>query len=141
MRRGFEKAVAVILGDTPPSGSAADLERHLIAQFGLEVDALSPADIRRLYPQISDVVKFGVLKKGNAHTVSPAGINSALADMILADGGQFHRESVLKLIPENGQWLILTSTANHRASDVVVAAGVWSAQLLAPLGITHRSGI
>jgi glycine/D-amino acid oxidase-like deaminating enzyme len=38
----------VILGDTPPSGSAADLERRLIAQYGLEVDALSPADIRRL---------------------------------------------------------------------------------------------
>jgi glycine/D-amino acid oxidase-like deaminating enzyme len=88
-----------------------------------------------LYPQISDLVKFGVLMKGNAHTVSPAGINSALAETILADGGQFHRESVLKLIPEGGQWLILTSTGNHRASDVVVAAGVWSAQLLAPLGI------
>ena len=125
----------VILGDTPPSGSAVELERRLIAQFGLDVDVLSPADIRGLYPQISDAVKFGVLKKGNAHTVSPAGINSALAQAILADGGQFHRESVLKLIPESGQWLVLTSTGNHRASDVVVAGGVWSAQLLAPLGI------
>ena len=125
----------VILGDTPPSGSVVELERRLIAQFGLNVDVLSPLDIRRLYPQISDAVKFGVLKKGNAHTVSPAGINSALAQTILADGGQFHRESVLKLIPEGGRWLILTSTGNHRASDVVVAGGVWSAQLLAPLGI------
>jgi glycine/D-amino acid oxidase-like deaminating enzyme len=80
-------------------------------------------------------VKFGVVMKGNAHTVSPAGINSALAETILADGGQFLRESVLKLIPESGQWLVLTTTGNHRANDVVVAAGVWSAQLLAPLGI------
>lgn len=125
----------VVLSDAQPSGSAAEVERHLTESYGLNVETLSQDAIRRLYPGIAESVKFGVLKKGNAHTVSPAKMNGALANRIIDDGGTFHRESVLKLIPENGTWLILTSTGNHRARDIVVAGGVWSMQLLAPLGI------
>ncbi|MDR5878664.1 FAD-binding oxidoreductase [Caballeronia sp. LZ032] len=124
-----------ILSDVPPQGSAADVERQLTERYGLNVETLSRADIERLYPGIDAAVRFGVLKKGNAHTVSPAELNRALAERIVEHGGTFHREKVLKLIPKNGEWLILTSTGNHRARDVVVAGGVWSMQLLAPLGI------
>jgi len=125
----------VILGDTQPAGSAFEVEQRLTARFGLDVDILSRADIERLYPEISDCVRFGLLKRGNAHTVSPGGVNAALAENIVAEGGSFHRERVLKLIPEGDRWLVLTSTGNHRARDVVVACGVWSNQLLKPLAL------
>jgi len=125
----------VILSDSEPTGPAVEVERQLTAHYGLDIEVLSQREIRRLYPGISIAVRFGILKKGNAHTVSPAGINGALANRILCDGGTFHRESVLKLIPESDEWLVLTSTGNHRTRDVVVAGGVWSTKILAPLGI------
>lgn len=125
----------VILSDTQPSGPAAEVERQLTESYGLDIEALSQNEIQRLYPGISSAVRFGILKKGNAHTVSPAEMNGALANRIMSDGGTFHRESVLKLIPENDEWLVLTSTGNHRTRNVVVAGGVWSMQILSPLGI------
>jgi glycine/D-amino acid oxidase-like deaminating enzyme len=125
----------VMLSDVQPSGSAAAVERRMTAEYGEDVQVLSVSDIKRLYPQISDCVKFGTLKKGNAYTVSPALLNAALAALVEEHGGTFVRESVLKIIPENGKWFVLTSTGNHRASDVVVAGGVWSTRLLEPLGL------
>jgi D-amino-acid dehydrogenase len=42
----------------------------------------------------------------------------------------------MKLIPREGVgWLVMTNTANRTADRVVIAAGAWSATLLAPLGI------
>lgn len=124
----------VILADETPSGPVFETEQRLCKEYGLSVDILSKNDLRRLYPGMSDVVQYGVLKPGNAHTVSPAQVNAALADRIAADGGTFISERVLKLIPDGEGWLILTNVGNYRARDVVVACGVWSNQLLKPLG-------
>ncbi|TDY17093.1 D-amino-acid dehydrogenase [Paraburkholderia sp. BL6665CI2N2] len=126
----------VYLSDTPSTGSAAEIEQRMTIEYGLDVEPLFPEKIQTLYPGISSSVKFGVLKRGNGHTNSPGALNDALAEKILEAGGVFHRESVLKLIPESDQWLVLTSSGNHRARDIVVAAGVWSMQLLRPLGIS-----
>ena len=42
----------------------------------------------------------------------------------------------MKLIPrETGGYTVMTNVANRNADTVVVAAGAWSAQLLAPLGV------
>ena len=124
----------VILADQAPSGRAFETEKRLCKEFGLSVAILSKSDLKRIYPGMSDVVQYGYLKPGNAHTVSPGQVNAALADSIAADGGRFVRERVLKLIPDGEGWLILTNVGNHRAKDVVVACGVWSNQLLEPLG-------
>lgn len=124
----------VILADQAPSGPVFETEKRLCKEFGLSVEVLSNSDLRRIYPGISDVVRYGFLKPGNAHTVSPGQVNAALAQLISTDGGSFIREWVLKLIPDGDGWLILTNVGNHRAKDIVVACGIWSNQLLKPLG-------
>ena len=125
----------IILTDTAPAGSASELERRINVEYGLDVEALDRQAIQKLYPGISERVQFGYWKKSNAYTTSPGDLNAALSERILADGGVFYRESALKLIPDSQGWMVLTTTGNHRARDIVVASGVWSAQLLLPLGI------
>lgn len=124
-----------VLWDHPSAGPADAVEAQLKAEFGIEVDMLGPSELRKLYPGISSKVTRGMVKRGNAHTVSPAQLNAALAALMEREGARFIRERVLKLIREGDGWLVLTSTGNHRAREVVVACGVWSAKLIAPLGV------
>jgi len=133
--RNIRENGQVYLSDVPSTGSAAEIEQSMLSEYGLNAEPLSAQDIQTLYPGIAASVRFGVLKRGNAHTNSPDALNEGLAVKIREAGGVFHRETVLKLIPESDGWLILTSSGNYRARDVVVAAGVWSKQLLRPLGI------
>lgn len=124
-----------LLWDTPPAGAAYRHEERLRQEFGIEVEELGRTELQDLYPGISPAVTYGIIKRDNAFTVSPAAMMSELAGLMAREGAVFHRESAAKLIPLDGGWLVLTSTGNHRAQDVVVACGVWSTRLTAPLGI------
>lgn len=114
---------------------AEEVARDLNRAAGVETQELGPDDLRQIFPGIAGATR-GLLFPRNGHTVSPARVTAALADALRAEGGELRRERVLKLIPrEGGGWTLLTNLANHEAAAVVVAAGSWSARLVAPLGV------
>lgn len=133
--RYIRQSGEALLWDTPPSGAAYILEEHFRREFGIEVERLGADDLQDLYPGISPTVTYGIIKRGNAYTVNPAGMLSELAGLMEREGATFHREKVIKIVPQGENWLVLTSTGNHRAPRVVVACGIWSKRLIAPLGI------
>lgn len=106
-------------------------ERHAITAQPLGAD-----DLRQMFPGIARDITRGLLVPGNAYTVSPQRIVHALADLFRSAGGRIIAERVMKLIPrEGGGFMVMTNLANRIADHLVVAAGAWSGQLLAPLGI------
>lgn len=135
----FDKHIRIegemILFDNPRGGWGDETEATLSRLFGHELEFVTRETLRKYYPEISPVVQSGMIKHGNGHTLNPADLNLALADLLRADGADFIAEKVVKLVPEAGGWLVITTNANHRAKDVVVAGGVWSRDLIRPLGV------
>ena len=120
------------LAAPPPRGLEDEVRTHL----GVDAEVLGADQLRQYFPGISRDVSHGLLIRGNGHTVDPGSLVQALAERFMAEGGSVLQERVVKLWPrEPDGWTVMTNLANHRAQNVVVAAGAWSARLLSPLGI------
>lgn len=112
-----------------------EIYRRLWQHHGVEAQSLGSDELRQLVPELSRSVTRAVLLPKNGHTLNPRRLVGTLARLFVEAGGTVRAERVLKLIPENSAWRIVTSGANHRAEKVVVCAGAWSRQLLGPLGL------
>jgi glycine/D-amino acid oxidase-like deaminating enzyme len=117
-------------------GVGAKIELDLCRRHGIEARTLSADDLRQIYPEIAPDIKQGLLLPGNAYTVSPQRLVRTLGELLVAAGGRILPERVMKVIPKDGDYVLMTNTANHTAKRVVVAAGAWSRELLDPLGIS-----
>ena len=118
-------------GDT----SNAKLERQIRERHGIDTETLAADDLRQMFPGIAREVTHGLLVPGNGFTVSPQRSVQALGKLFAHEGGALINERAMKLIPDEGGWMLMTNTANRAANHVVIAAGAWSLQLLEPLGI------
>ena len=112
------------------------IEQQIRDRHGIAAQTLNADDLRQMFPGLARDITRGLFVPGNGHTVSPQRIVHSLAELFRAAGGAIVAERAMKLIPrEGGGFTVMTNTANRIAERVVVAAGAWSAQLLAPLGI------
>ena len=117
-----------------PSPNEA-IYRRLWEKHGVVAEWLDTAELRQLVPELGRDVKRAAFLPKNGHTVNPRRLVGTLARLFVEAGGVLRAERVLKLLPEGSGWRVVTSSANHIASKVVVSAGAWSQQLLRPLGI------
>ncbi|WP_340244981.1 NAD(P)/FAD-dependent oxidoreductase [Roseobacter sp. HKCCA2468] len=111
------------------------LRRRQIADaaLGHRIDA---AGLRALEPALSHDFKAAILLKDQARVTSPGRLGAVLAERFARQGGEILRETVKALIPgRSGGWTCVTETTRHTAPKLVVSMGVWSAELLKPLGL------
>lgn len=125
----------MVLWDSTEIDPIEAAEDRLARDFGYESHTLGPDELRRYYPGLSPEVKRGVVKLGNGHTLSPARLCLALADLLRRDGAEFVAQKVVKLLPQPDGFTVMTTADLLRAKEVVLAAGVWSRDLLRPLGV------
>jgi D-amino-acid dehydrogenase len=113
------------------------LERDLRLRHGIASEALTADDLRQMFPGISATVRRGVLVPGNGYTVNPRRLVATLERLLIAAGGTTLPEQVMKIIPgaEAARYAVMTNVGFHAADDIVIAAGAWSARLLAPLKV------
>ncbi|MDT8326723.1 MAG: FAD-binding oxidoreductase [Roseovarius sp.] len=107
------------------------LRRH----YGADLEAIDAAALRDLEPALSPTFKSALLIKGQARALSPGRICAVLADKLCGLGGEVVQARVTGLLRTDEDWQINTDSGAIRATNVVLAAGAWSARLLAPLGI------
>ena len=117
-----------------PSASET-VYRELWRRHGVAAEWLGADELRQLVPELARSVTRAVFLPKNGHTLNPRRLVGTLARLFTQAGGTVRAERVLKLIPENPAWRLVTSSANHRVGKVVVSAGAWSRQLLDPIGI------
>lgn len=111
-------------------GKKAALEQ----QYGLDVQVLDGAQARALAPYLSeDVVAAaycGVEGKANARTAAPA-----LAEAAAARGAQIRTRTRVQAVGRTGgQWQLTTSRGVVKAGQLVLTAGIWTAELGRMLG-------
>jgi glycine cleavage system aminomethyltransferase T/glycine/D-amino acid oxidase-like deaminating enzyme len=106
--------------------------------FGLEVQIVGPSDIEGLWPMLNlDGVVGGVFlpKDGQAN---PTDITQAFAKGARMRGAKIvENQKVEKLLVENGRAVgVQTAGGVIRADTVVLAAGMWSRELAAQVGVS-----
>lgn len=112
------------------------LENRLRRAAGGSVEIIGQAALREIEPAAAPDFAGAVLLGGQARALSPGAICKAVEGKLRALGARVLREEVRALRPDGvGGWQVHTSAGAHRAGRVVLAAGAWSARLLAPLGL------
>jgi D-amino-acid dehydrogenase len=116
-------------------GASAVVERQVRERHGIRADELGADDLRQMFPGMAREVTRGLLVPGNGYTVSPARSVRTLGELFRQEGGTLINERAMKLIPQDGGWMVMTNISNRSTENVVVAGAAWSRQLLEPLGI------
>lgn len=112
------------------AGSWRLRERH-----GVRCERLDAAAIRALEPAVSSDYTVAMFMPEQGAVTHPFAYAQAIADAARQRGVAFVRDRVQALSREADGWTVQGVQGRYRAAQVVVAAGVWSAQLLRPLGL------
>ena len=106
-------------------------------KHGLRVEFLEGAEaIRALEPDMRGDYRLGLFLPEQGSCVNPLRHAQVVARGVQRLGGRFRQEGVEALVTAKGCVTgVRTATETVEADQVVVAAGAWSARLLAPLGI------
>lgn len=106
------------------------------AGYAGEVELLGREALLRMEPALSDAVVGAVHAKDDLH-VRPDTLVSGLASYLIAREVQILEDTEVYGLEPTGkrEWLVSTSREKLAADRVVVAAGMWSSELLGKLGV------
>ena len=103
---------------------------------GFEWDRMERRELRDYDPVFGDNCGFAIRLADHGHIIAPGRYVADLADHVVASGGSFLRAEVTDFQRQGSRVVgLVTSAGNISCDSVVIAAGVWSAPLVARLGI------
>lgn len=103
--------------------------------FDGQVELLDREALQAIEPGLADGVAAGLLAKVERH-VRPESLTSGLRRWLLDHGVRIEeRAEVTGLLARPDGWIVQTRDGGYEADAVVVAAGVWTRELLVPLGL------
>lgn len=110
---------------------------ELRRRHGMRVEFLDGlAAIRALEPDVGDAYQLGLFIPEQGSSVNPLRQAQVVARGVERLGGTIRQEAVQAITTEAGRVTgVMTAAGALPAEQVVLAAGAWSARLLAPLGI------
>jgi len=115
--------------------ASALVEGAAAAGYPGKSDLLDPGALLELVPALADGVVGGIHARDELH-VHPAQLNDALLDDVRSRGVRVLGSSAHAVVPATGgRWTVLTSGGPIPADKVVVAAGYWSRDIIASLGV------
>jgi len=120
-------------------GRLDELERQASTAraFGVEVELLSPRDVLQFWPEVAtDGIAGAVYLPGDGQT-NPVDTTMALAAGARQLGVQIFENLEVINIQQGGQKVsgVITAEGQIKAKQVVLAAGMWSRQLAAKIGV------
>jgi D-amino-acid dehydrogenase len=104
-------------------------------QYGETIERLDRAGIQAMEPAIDDSYEVGLFLPDAAWVSQPLRYATAVADKLREMGVTIIQDEVRALNADGEGWTIVAGRESHRVDEVVVAAGAWSAKLLATLGV------
>jgi len=125
---GLHRAGTLVVARDADEAAALDRLHALQGSLGLAVERLLPSAARRAEPGLAPTVRLALDVPGD-HSVEPRALTAALADAFERAGGELRPRSRVEALTDGG--IRLASGETLRAGAVVVAAGAWSAGLVA----------
>lgn len=103
---------------------------------GVPLHVVNGGELHEIEPALSPDYKAAVLLKDQARALDPGALGKALAEKALSMGAAFRQSIVNRISPApDGGWTLYTVDGELKTEKLVIAAGAWSARLLAPLGL------
>ncbi|KUL92878.1 amino acid dehydrogenase [Bosea sp. WAO] len=118
--------------------ASARAEQDLLKAHGVESEILDRQGISALEPSLNPIFPTGLFIAANGSVDSPGAVTAGYAALFVARGGTLIQEEVGSLRREGALWRVQTVQRLYEASDVVIALGPWSADLLRPLGLDPK---
>ena len=112
-----------------------NLSWRMTRERGATIDVVKGSDLRDIEPALSADYEAAVVIRGQGRSLDPGGVGRALADKARTMGAQFRQAAVRGISRGEDCWTIDTDDGALQRAVVVIAAGVWSRELLKPLGI------
>lgn len=114
----------------------SDLAWRLRIDKGAPVEIVRDGEIRDIEPAISEDYHSAVIIKDQGRAAAPGRLCKVLADKAKAQGAKFVRTEVrgIEKTPDAG-YLLVTPEGEIPVRRLVLAAGIWSADLLKSLGV------
>ncbi len=120
----------------PAGADLNNLPWRLRSERGVPLEVLRGGEIQEVEPELSTDFKAAVVIRSQGRATNPGRLGKVLAAKAEARGATFVRGRVHRLAPGvNGECRLETDQGELAAAKVVLAAGAWSARLLAPLGV------
>lgn len=132
----IEDSMYVHVCRDPKHASVEGLGWDLRRKIGADLEVIDGAELRRIEPALSKNYQAAILIKGQSRARNPGRIGQVLTQKFQRMGGEILRANVNTLVQSDTGWQIETDQGALEAETLVVAAGAWSAKLLAPLGIS-----
>jgi D-amino-acid dehydrogenase len=120
----------------PAGADLTQLAWRIRADHDVPMQVVNDGELHEIEPALSPAYKAAVLIKDQARALDPGAIGKALFEKAQSMGATYRQMKVNRIAPsQTGGWLLHTDGGEAEAEKLVVAAGAWSARLLAPLGI------
>jgi D-amino-acid dehydrogenase len=123
------------------SWSRAEAERsHLARMADLGVcaqpsEVLDGEDVRALEPLLTEEIRAGVLLEGE-RWIDPSRLVDDLENALRSAGVDVREDAAVTAVRETGEGVAVdTASGTVEGATAVVAAGVWTRDLIAPLGV------
>lgn len=111
------------------------LAREMLTEAGVRYSVVNRGEIRELEPSLGDVFCKGLFIHDSGSIDSPGRLLELYQKAFLARGGTLIRTHARAIEPGADSVTVHLRTGGRvRSARAVVAAGVWSAELIAPLG-------
>ncbi|MEM6578209.1 MAG: FAD-dependent oxidoreductase [Pseudomonadota bacterium] len=112
----------------------SSLDYDVRREKGADMELIGHDELQRLEPAISHDFKAAILIKGQARATSPGRICAALVAKAKSLGVTFKEMHVRTVKRTEGGWHVYGEGETISASSLVLAMGVWSADILKSLG-------
>lgn len=118
------------------AASLEGLDNRIRLEAGARVDRIGAAELHEMEPALSKEFRAAIVIRDQGRTLSPGRVGAVLADKFRSLGGTIEQATVRGIRPhEDGGWSYTTDAGSFDTERLVLAMGVWSAELLRPLGI------
>lgn len=106
------------------------------AEAGYDPELTEGPAVREAEPMVGPNIKLLATLKGHGHILNPGAYCEALAQVLQAEGGTLRRSSARDFEMEGGRIrAVLTEDGPLPCDHAVLAAGIWSKELAARLGL------
>lgn len=112
-----------------------DASWALKKQHGLDLIKVGRSEIQSLEPSIGSAYQVGYYLPEQPWVKDPHQYALRIAEYLECRGVKFIKDRVHGLVRSGAGWILKGQHREYETSQVVLAAGAWSAKLLSPLGV------
>lgn len=108
-------------------------------RYGIPSEIIPAEELRQMEPALAPGLSGGLLYPESGHTIEPLQLSALLLRSFLQAGGEFRREAVKQLQPQDdGSVRLMTQGGNAVADETIVSSGIWSLPLVRPFGVAPK---